>query len=165
MLNEINSLAMKVKLNVILGILFAFITPIIPLILIVGAAILLDTIFGIRRAKKLKEKVTSRKLSALVSKMVLYQSAVIGFFVIDKFILGDFILMFTAIPLVLTKLVTVTLLYIECKSINENYYIISGISMWSKFKEMLKRTKEIKNDIEDIIEKPIELNDEGELGV
>jgi hypothetical protein len=149
MLNELQILITKIKISTsgIIGVIIAFLTPIIPLILIVGFAIALDTLFGVLRAKKLKETVTSRKLSQVVSKMVLYQSAIIGFFVIEKFILEDFIIMFTSIHLVLTKLVATTLLFIEGKSINENYFIISGVSILDKFKEMLSRTKEIKNDI------------------
>lgn len=136
----------------IIGIIMAFLVPIIPLILIVGAAITLDTIFGIYRSYKLKESITSRKLSRLISKMVLYQSAIILFFCIEKYILNDFIVVFTAIPLILTKLVSVTLIFVEIQSINENWMSITGVSLWSKFKDLLNRGKEIKSKIKDITE-------------
>lgn len=152
LISELSTLLMKIKLSItgIIAIIIAFLVPIIPLILIVGVAILADTILGIYKAKKLGISITSRKMSALISKMVLYQSAVIGFFVIEKYILDDFIIIFTSIPLVLTKLVTLTLLFIEVQSVNEHVKKLYGISLWLKFKELLKRSKEIKDEIGDI---------------
>ena len=138
----------KSEIYAILAIAIAFLTPIIPLILIVGLAIFLDTFIAIYKAYKLNEKITSKKLSAVVSKMVLYQSAIIGFFCIEKYILGDLTIMLTSIPLVLTKLVAVTLLFIEGQSIIENYSAVSGINIFNKFKELLSRTKYVKNIIE-----------------
>ena len=123
---------------------------IVPLILIVGAAIGLDTIIGIYRSYKLKESITSRKLSRLISKMVLYQSAIVLFFCIEKYILNDFIVVFTAIPLILTKLVSVTLIFIEMQSINENWMSITGVSLWGRFKELLNRGKDLKTEIKEL---------------
>ena len=82
--------------------------------------------------------------------MVLYNSAVILFFCIEKYILGDFTLMVTAIPFVITKLVTTTLLFIEITSISESYKAITGVSLWDKAKSMLSRGKEIKTIIQGI---------------
>ena len=138
---------LKSSIYAIFAIFIAFLTPIVPLILIVGCAIFLDTFIAIYKAYKLNETITSKKLSSIVSKMVLYQCAIIGFFCIEKYILGDFTLMFTNIPLILTKLVTTTLLFIEGQSIVENYSAISGINLFNKFKEMLDRTEKIKKKI------------------
>lgn len=133
----------------IVGMLLTFLTPIIPLIILVGVAIFLDTIFGIIKAMKLKQKITSRKLSQIVSKMVLYQGAVILFYTIEHFILGDIIGLFTSIPLILTKLVTSTLLFIELTSVSENIESAYGINLWKKFKQMLTRAKQVKEELED----------------
>jgi len=143
----------KASLSQIFGIVLTFLTPIKPLILIVGVAIALDTFYGVRRAKKTGEKVTSRKLSKIISKMVLYQSAVILFFCVEKFILGDIIGLFTNIPLILTKIVTTVLLYIEATSISESYEIMYGVSLWKKFKELIKRTGDTKQQLQDILKK------------
>lgn len=133
----------------IVGMLLTFLTPIIPLIILVGVAIFLDTIFGIIKAMKLKQKISSRKLSQIVSKMVLYQGAVILFYNIEHFILGDIIGLFTSIPLILTKLVTSTLLFIELTSVSENIESAYGINLWKKFKQMLTRAKQVKEELED----------------
>ena len=143
----------KASLSQIFGIVLTFLTPIKPLILIVGVAIALDTFYGVRRAKKTGEKVTSRKLSKIISKMVLYQSAVVLFFCVEKFILGDIIGLFTNIPLILTKIVTTVLLYIEATSISESYEIMYGVSLWKKFKELIKRTGDTKQQLQDILKK------------
>ncbi len=132
------------------AIIFAFLAPISSLMLVVGFCIALDTLFGIWKAKKTKSKITSRRLSAVISKMVLYQSAVILFFVIEKFIIADFIGYFVDIELFITKIVASILIFIELLSINENFQVISGISLWGKFKEMIRRAKDVKDEIKDL---------------
>lgn len=146
--NNLNNLGMKLFLPII-----AFISPIKPLILIVGLCILIDTFFGIWKSQKNGEKFSSRRLSNLISKMVLYELCLILFFSIETFILGDIILLFINIPLFLTKIVCVTLLFVELTSISENYEKITGKSLWSYFKNMLMRGKEFKNEIEDFNKK------------
>ena len=138
---------MKESVTAICGIFIAFITPIIPLMLIVGCAIALDTFMGIYRSHKLGESITSKKMSSIVSKFVLYQSSVVLMFAIERFILNDFTIMVTSIPLVLTKIVATTLLFIEGQSVIENYAAISGVNVWSKFKEMLSRGKDLNTDL------------------
>jgi len=150
---------LKASILAIAGIIIAFLTPIIPLLIIIGAAIFFDTIFGIICAKKRREKITSRKLSKLISKMLLYNLSVVTFFCIEKFIIGDFLKIVTDIPLVLTKLVATTLLFIESKSIIENLELITGKNYWKLFKEMLQRTKEIKK----IIDNNITINNDSHL--
>lgn len=133
----------------ILAIILAFLAPIAPLILTVGLFILADTIVGIWKAKKINDKITSRKLSAIISKMVLYQSALIMFYLIDTFILQDFIKGFLQIPFFLTKIVAATLVFIELKSIDESTTIIFGFSFWDKFKDLLSRSKSLKKEFKD----------------
>jgi multisubunit Na+/H+ antiporter MnhG subunit len=142
------NLILSSSLVKVLIIIMAFLLPIQPLILIVGGCIVLDTIIGLWRAKKLKQPITSRKLSNVVSKMVLYEASIILFFVIEKFILFDFIHYFISMDLFLTKIVACVLVFIELQSMNESYTIINGYSLWDKMKEMLKRGKDFKGEIE-----------------
>jgi len=109
-----------------------------------------DTLTGIWKAKKLKIKITSRKLSAIISKLMLYEVAVIGFYLIDYFILNDIILKFFSVPLMLTKILSLVLCSIEVISISENYKAVKGIDIWSAFKNLLQRSKEIKQDIDGV---------------
>ena len=143
----------KVTIDKILITLSAFLMPIKPLMILVGLMIFLDTIFGVWKCKKQGTKVTSKGLSAIVSKMVLYQFAVILVFALEKFMFGDFILLFTTIPLFLTKVVATLLVGIELTSISENIEEATGVNIWQKIKIMLGRAKDIKNDVNDILKK------------
>ncbi len=145
--------AIKASLGNLFLIIAAFLMPIKPLIILVGVCILLDTIMGIWRAKRKGDKITSRKLSHIISKMVLYEICIVLFFCIEHFILSDFIGKLTEIPFVVTKLVAATLIFIEIVSMNESYQYIFGYSLWDKFKLMIKRSKSIKGELEDFTKK------------
>ena len=128
----------------------SFFLPISGILFLIGFAILVDTLTGIWKSKKLGIPITSRKLSAIVSKLFLYEVAVIGFYLIDKFILNDIILQFFSVPLMLTKILSLVLCSIECISINENIKAVKGVDIWSAFKQLLQRSKEIKQDIDGV---------------
>lgn len=134
----------------LLAVIGAFFLPISGILFLIGFAIILDTLTGIWKAKKLKIKITSRKLSAIVSKLFLYEVAVIGFYLIDYWILNDIIMKFFSVPLMLTKILSLVLVSIECISISENYKAVKGIDIWSALKNLLQRSKEIKNDIDGV---------------
>ena len=128
----------------------SFFLPISGILFLIGFAIFVDTLTGIWKSKKLGIPITSRKLSAIVSKLFLYEVAVIGFYLIDKFILNDIILTFFSVPLMLTKILSLVLCSIEVISISENYKAVKGIDIWSAFKNLLQRSKEIKQDIDGV---------------
>jgi hypothetical protein len=134
----------------LLAVVSAFFLPISGILFLIGFAIFVDTLTGIWKSKKLGLPITSRKLSAIVSKLFLYEVAVIGFYLIDKFILNDIILTFFSVPLMLTKILSLVLCSIEVISISENYKAVKGIDIWSAFKNLLQRSKEIKNDIDGV---------------
>ncbi len=128
----------------------AFLLPIKGILILVGLMILADTITGIYKAKKRGEVINSRRLSDVVSKMFLYQGAIVLFFMIDKYLLGDIIGIFTTVEYLGTKIVALTLVSIEIKSIDENQMAITGVSLWTRFKDLIKRAKEIRTDIKDV---------------
>jgi hypothetical protein len=132
----------------ILAVLWTFFLPVSNLIFLVGFCIGLDTITGIWKAKKLKEKISSRKLSGIISKMMLYQITVILFFLIDNFILNAIILKFFSVPLMLTKIVALILISIELMSINENVIAVKGLNLWEAMRSLFARAKIIKTDID-----------------
>ena len=134
----------------ILAVIGSFFLPISGILFLIGFAILVDTLTGIWKSKKLGVPITSRKLSAIVSKLFLYEVAVIGFYLIDYYILNDIILTFFSVPLMLTKILSLVLCSIEVISISENYKAVKGIDIWSAFKNLLQRSKEIKNDIDGV---------------
>lgn len=134
----------------LLTVVGAFFLPISGILFLIGFAIIVDTLTGIWKAKKLKIAITSRKLSAIISKLMLYEVAVIGFYLIDYWILNDIIIKFFSVPLMLTKILSLVLVSIEVISISENYKAVKGIDIWSAFKNLLRRSKEIKQDIDGV---------------
>lgn len=128
--------------------LLLFFAPIQGLLISVGTAIALDTIFGIAKSIKLKDKITSRKLSNIVSKFVLYQAAVLLIFTIDTFLLGEFFKLWFSIPFFFTKIVTIILIFIETVSIKENFEQAFKVNVFKLLKSLLKRGVEIKEDID-----------------
>ena len=80
----------------------------------------------------------------------MYNAAVILFFCIETYILQDIIGLLTDINLILTKVVTTTLLFIEVKSINENYEEVTGVDAFKEFKKLLKRSKDAISEVKSI---------------
>ena len=131
----------------LLAVIGAFFLPISGILFLIGFAIVIDTLTGIWKSKKLGIPITSRKLSAIISKLMLYEVAVIGFYLIDFWILNDIILKFFSVPLMLTKILSLILVSIEVMSINENYKAVKGIDIWQGMKNLFARAKEIKTDL------------------
>lgn len=139
---------MKTYITYFFTTLLLFFAPIQGLLISVGTAIALDTIFGVSKAIRLKEKITSRKLSNIVSKFVLYQAAVLLIFTIDVFLLGEFFKLWFSIPYFFTKVVTIILIFIEAVSIKENFEEAFNVDILKMLKKFLKRSVEIKEDID-----------------
>jgi hypothetical protein len=141
---------LKEKIQIVFAVVGAFLMPVQPLLLLIGAMILIDTLTGLWKSKKTGVPVTSKKLSRVISKMLLYQICIITFFILDKYLLGEFISLLTSIPLFLTKVSAIILATIELVSINENFKAVTGISMWTQLKLILGRAAEVKDDLKKI---------------
>jgi hypothetical protein len=146
-------LIFKSKGLLLFQIVAAFILPIQPLLLLVGGAILFDTTTGLIKAYKTKEKISSYKLSRVISKMLLYQLTLISVYSLDVFLVGEFVKSFISIGFFITKITAMFLVSIEVMSINENIKVIYGLNFFQLFKQMLGRVKEVKESIEDISKK------------
>jgi hypothetical protein len=143
-------LSIQSELLTLISICFAFFLPISGILIMIGVLIAIDTITGIWKAKKIGDKITSRKLSSIISKLALYEITVIMFFLIDQFILNEIILTFFSVPFMLTKVVALVLASIEVMSINENYKVVKGIDLWQSAKALFARAKEVKEDLNKI---------------
>jgi len=128
----------------ILAVLLTFISPIAGVLVAVGAFIMLDTIIGIWKAKKIKQKVTSRRLSSVVNKMLVYQLTVITFFILGHFIVNDIVKTFIDVDYAMTKIVAVVLISIEFFSIDESFKTATGKGLLQRFTELLSKYKENK---------------------
>lgn len=135
--------------------LFAFLTPVSGICLAVAVAIAIDTVLGIFASIKNGRRFRSIYLrTGLVRKMFVYQIVVIGVYVIDVYITAQVIDMKTGINLILTRAAALLLIYIEAKSIDENFERIFKVSISKSLIHMVKKAKSVKKDIDDIAHKP-----------
>ena len=136
--------------KIALAVVATFLLPIAPLMALVGAAIIGDTILGVWAAKRSGEKICSRKLGAIIPKMLLYQAALIFGFCVDIYLVGEFLTHLFTIQMLMTKVITLTLLYVEMVSVDENFEKITGKNVVKAFKGMITRAKKVKEMVEDL---------------
>jgi len=142
---------MKYLQYLIASILLLF-APIYGLLLAVASAIILDTFTGIFKSIKLSgwSSIRSRKLSNIVSKMLLYEVCIVFLFLMDKFVLNEFIKHAFGFDFMFTKICAILLMFIELVSIKENIEEAFNIDIWALLKKVLSRAKEIKTDINEL---------------
>lgn len=135
---------MKTKILLFAFSLFAILAPVKPMALMAVATIILDMCFGVWRSVKKNGwcSISSRRLSNTISKSLLYSGAIVFIFLLEKFILADLLDYFISVDLLLTKAFTAFCVFTEMKSINENYFSVTGINVWEKFMQFVKRSKE-----------------------
>jgi len=71
-------ISIQQELLTLISICLAFFLPISGILIMIGILIAIDTFTGIWKANKLEEKITSRKLSSIISKLALYEVTVIS---------------------------------------------------------------------------------------
>lgn len=139
-------------LKYILSSLVLLFVPIYGLLIAVGTAIALDTFTGIFKSVKLKGwcSIKSRILSNIISKMALYEICILLLFVIDKFVLNEFISKWFGFQFMFTKICAILLIFIELVSIKENIEASFKIDIWQLLKKAFLRAKEIKSNVTDL---------------
>lgn len=139
-------------INYIITSLLLLFVPIYGLLISVGAAIVLDTFTGIFKSVKLEgwKSIRSRKLSNVISKMALYEICILLLFVIDKFVLNEFVKHAFGFDFMFTKICAIILIFTELVSIKENIEETFKIDIWKMLKSAFNRAKEIKSDINEI---------------
>ena len=140
------------KLSYVLTAIISFFLPIQGLLLSVGIVIALDTITGVYRSVKIGgyQSFNSLRLGDVIGKLIMYTTAVIMVYILDKSLVGDILKIWFSIPFLATKIVTLVLVFIELVSIKENFEEAFKVDIVSLIKNFLKRTKEIKDDVTDI---------------
>jgi hypothetical protein len=137
--------------NFLTGIVLFF-TPIQGLILAVGMSIFLDTFTGIYKSIKLFgwKSIRSRKLSNIISKILLYEASIICLYVMDFYVLNELLLEISSVKYLATKLTAVALILVELTSIKENIEEALKIDIWKILKNFIRRAKEVKNDCDEL---------------
>ena len=140
---------MKTKIVLFVFALFSVLAPVKPMVLIAVLTIILDMCFGIWRSVRKNgwASIRSRRLSNTISKSLLYSGAIVFIFLLEKFVIADILAYFISVDLVLTKAFTFFCVFTEVKSINENYFSVTGINVWDRFIQFIKRGKEQLEDL------------------
>jgi hypothetical protein len=124
----------------------AFFIPVVPAIILVTTFVIVDTITGIWAAVKSGEEITSRKMSHVISKLIIYQLAMLLAYGLDVVLLGGGGI-FVDVNYIMTKIIAAAIIFIEVKSIDENAVKITGRSMIASLKEVFTRAVKAKNDL------------------
>lgn len=139
-------------LNYIFTSLILLFVPIYGLLIAVGSAIVLDTFTGIFKSVKLAgwKSIRSRKLSNIISKMALYEICIVFLYLIDNFVLNEFIKSAFGFDFMFTKICAILLIFVELVSIKENIEVTFKVDIWQLLKKSFNRAKEIKGDLDEI---------------
>lgn len=113
---------MKEWIIKIITIIVTVLAPIHAVMISVGVLVIADLITGIWAAIKRGEKVRSAAMRRTISKMLIYQIALITGFIFERYILEDLIPM--------TKIVASVIGMVEIKSIFENLNTIYGSDLF-----------------------------------
>lgn len=108
--------------------------PIKELMLTIGFLVGADLVVGLWKAIKIGQRIRSRRLSDTITKLLLYQLAIMSGFLIETFIISELI------PV--TKLISTVVAIIEFKSIIESIEAVTGKDLWSKIKTIIGRKSE-----------------------
>jgi hypothetical protein len=139
------------KTNILLALsgLLTIFAPVKPLMTIALIAILLDVCFGVWRSYKRRENTDSSLWDVMQSqglyrtavKSVVYAGSISFFFLVEKYIAGDIIAHFISIELLLTKAIALFLVFVEVKSMNENYKDVTGKDIIVAFRKFITGLK------------------------
>src|SRR5882724_7699227 len=102
--------------------IWAILIPIHAALYASGALILVDLISGIIAARKRGEKISSAGLGRTITKVLVYQLAIITGFLCQKYLIGDLV--------AISQLIAGAIGVVEMKSILENLDSINGSSVF-----------------------------------
>jgi Zn-dependent protease with chaperone function len=136
---------MKIYLNNILTALLLFFAPIKGIILIVALSTILDTSFGLWKAYKIGEKITSKIFRhGLVPKLVSYIAVIMLVYASDVFIINALTMTVVSVDFMATKVIALVLLSIEVKSMDESFVAVKGYSFIDKIKAIILKMKNVR---------------------
>ena len=139
---------MKIWLSSIFYSLILFFAPIKGIILMVALSTIIDTSFGIWKAKKLGEKLSSKAFrTGLVPKLLSYVGTVMMVYGSDVFIINSLVSNVVDVEFMATKVIALTLIINEAKSIDESFEAVKGYSLIAKLIEIINNLKDVKKEL------------------
>ena len=114
----------------------------------VALATIIDTCFGVWKAKSLGEPITSKMFrNGLVPKLVSYIAVVMLVYASDVFIINGLTLSVVSVEFISTKVIALVLLSIEVKSMDESWIKVKGYSFIDKIKAIIVKLKDVKKEL------------------
>lgn len=138
----------KIEPITFMGIALAFIAPIYPLMATVITFIVADAALEVINSFKNKQFCPTF-VKRLVLKLLSYNICLVIIYVLEVNLLGEFVKLIIGIPLLITKILSVGLIWLELNSIDENFYKITGKRFVDEFKKLIIFGREIKKEIQD----------------
>jgi len=139
---------MKIYLSSVLFSLVLFFAPIKGIILMVALSTIIDTCFGIWKAKNLGEPITSKMFrNGLVPKLLSYIAVVMLVYASDVFIINGLTLSVVSVEFISTKVIALVLLSVEVKSMDESWIKVKGYSFIDKIKAIILKLKDVKKEL------------------
>lgn len=128
--------------------IIVFFAPIKGIIILVALSTVLDTCFGVWKAKMLRESRTSKKFRhGFVPKVFSYVGATMLVYASDYFIINELTKMAVSVEFLFTKLIALVLISIEVKSMDESFEKVKKYSFLNRIIEMVIKAKNIKKEI------------------
>jgi len=130
--------------------LLIFFAPIKGIIIIVALSTIIDTGFGIWKAKKLNENISSKIFRhGFVPKLLSYVGAIMVVYASDYFIINYLTKGLISVDYLATKLIALVLISIEVKSMDESFEKVKGYSFVNKAVKLIIQAKNIKKEIQE----------------
>lgn len=135
-----------------LMVFMAFISPLLPLALLVTFASIIDTFVGRWYARQKGEQVTSRITRiGLMRKLIIYFTGLVFSFLVDKFMVNEIMRNYIWFDWAFTKFVATLLIWIEYTSIDEKIKWVKGRGITDRiieFGKSIKRLIKFKEEVE-----------------
>lgn len=139
---------MKIYFSSILYSILLFFAPIKGIIILVAAFSCLDTLFGIWKAKKIGEKISSKAFrTGFVPKLLSYIGVVMAVYGSDVLIINSIIYKIVDVEFMSTKIIALTLIINEAKSMDESWEAVKGYSFIDKTIEHINNLKKVKKQL------------------
>jgi len=132
----------------LINVLIVFFSPVAGIVLMVAMATLIDTGFGIWRAIKVGQVFSSRKMRfGFVPKLLAYCGAVMLIYASDYYIINDLTQMVVSVKFLSTKLLSLVLISIEVKSMDESFKEVKGWSFLDRMIKLIMKAKDVKKEL------------------
>lgn len=138
---------MKIWFESLIIISVAALAPIHTVLIVVGVLVVLDLITGIWASIKKGSKFSSAKLRDSISKLIIFQIAVISAFILERYLLADL--------LPVSKMVAGIIGLVEATSLFENLNVIYGRNIFQSVVDKLGSSNKVNQPQQNSSSQPI----------